>query len=77
MWAALGGVLCGLGLVGLVLPGFPATVWFVLAAACITRGNPRWEAWLLSRPVVGQVVGARVGLAGILWILLRVPTRRP
>ncbi|MPY67877.1 DUF454 domain-containing protein [Deinococcus sp. SDU3-2] len=116
LWVALGFVLTGLGFLGLVLPGLPGTVWFVLAAACFARGNPKWEAWLLSRPVVGdlvrdyregrgmplrakwiactcivmavgfsltripvvigQVAWALVGLAGILYISLRVPTRR-
>lgn len=114
---ALGFVLVGLGVVGLLLPGLPGTVWFVLAAAAFARGNPKWEAWLLSRPVigdlvrdyregrgmplrakwaaclsialavglslpripllVGQVAWVLVGLAGILYITLRVPTRRP
>ncbi len=56
LWVALGFVLCALGFVGLVLPVFPGTVWFVLAAASFAHGDPRWEAWLLSRPVVGQLV---------------------
>ncbi|WP_264775717.1 YbaN family protein [Deinococcus aetherius] len=117
LWVALGFVLTGLGVLGLILPGFPGTVWFVLAAACFARGNPKWEAWLLSRPVVGelvrdyragrgmplrakwiactciavavgfslpripvlagQVAWVLVGAAGILFITLRVPTRRP
>lgn len=113
---ALGFVLCGMGFLGLVLPGFPGTVWFILAAAAFARGDERWEAWLLSRPVVGQliqdyrsgqgmplrakwiasicialavslsfsripvVIGqvtwVLVGLAGILFITLWVPTKR-
>ncbi len=117
LWVALGFVLTGLGFVGLILPGFPGTVWFVLAAGAFARGNPKWEAWLLSRPVVGdlvrdfregrgmplrakwiactcivvavcfslpripvlagQVAWGLVGLVGVLFITLRVPTRRP
>ncbi|GAA5514131.1 hypothetical protein Dcar01_02883 [Deinococcus carri] len=117
LWVVLGFVLTGLGFLGLLLPGFPGTVWFVLAAGAFARGNPKWEAWLLSRPVVGelvrdyregrgmplrakwiacacivvavgwslpripvlagQVAWALVGLAGILFITLWVPTRRP
>lgn len=116
LWVALGFVLCALGFVGLVLPGFPGTVWFVLAAASFARGDPRWEAWLLSRPVIGQLVQdyrdgkgmplrakwfaciciavavsfslgripvlvgqvgwVLVGLFGIYYICLRVPTKR-
>jgi uncharacterized membrane protein YbaN (DUF454 family) len=56
LWVVLGFLLTGIGFVGLILPGFPGTVWFVLAAAAFARGDPRWEAWLLSRPVIGQLV---------------------
>lgn len=56
LWVAVGFLLTGLGFAGLVLPGLPGTVFFVLAAAAFAKGDPRWEAWLLSRPVVGQMV---------------------
>lgn len=117
LWVALGFALTGLGFLGLILPGLPGTVWFVLAAGAFARGNPKWEAWLLSRPVVGQLVRdyregrgmplrakwiactcialavawsltripvllgqvawVLVALAGILYITLWIPTRRP
>ena len=56
LWVAAGFLLTGLGFAGLVLPGFPGTVFFVLAAAAFAKGDPRWEAWLLARPVVGELV---------------------
>ncbi len=56
LWVVLGFLLTGLGFVGLILPGFPGTVWFILAAACFAKGDERWEKWLLSRPVVGQMI---------------------
>ncbi len=56
LWVVLGFVLTGIGVVGLILPGLPGTVWFVLAAAAFARGDPRWEAWLLSRPIIGQLI---------------------
>ncbi|WP_045234039.1 YbaN family protein [Deinococcus pimensis] len=115
---ALGFVLVALGFVGLVLPGFPGTVWFVLAAACFARSSPRFERWLLGLPVVGELVAdfragrgmplrakvlasvmiavavgvsawrfipvwegrvawVLVGLVGIWYVTLRVPTRAP
>lgn len=116
MWIAAGFLLTGLGVLGLLLPGLPGTVWFVLAAAAFSRGDPRWEAWLLSRPVIGplvldyragrgmplrakwlacasivvavslsldripvlagQVVWVLLGVAGVAYITLKVPTRR-
>lgn len=116
LWLALGFLLTGLGFAGLVLPAFPGTVFFILAAAAFAKGDPKWEAWLLSRPVVGQlvsdyregrgmplrakwiacccivlavafslpripvlvgqVVWVLVGLVGVWFITLRVPTKR-
>lgn len=56
-WAAVGLLLVGLGGVGLVVPGLPATGFFVAAAWCFARSNERLERWLLGLPVVGQLVG--------------------
>lgn len=117
VWLTVGFFLTGLGFLGLVLPGFPGTVFFILAAAAFAKGDPKWEAWLLSRPVVGELVSdyrdgkgmplrakwiacvcivlavgfsltripvlagqvawGLVGLAGIWFITLRTPTKRP
>ncbi|MFV0318647.1 MAG: YbaN family protein [Microthrixaceae bacterium] len=55
-WTALGFALVGLGGLGLILPGLPATMFFVGAAACFSRSSPRFEAWLLSLPMVGRLV---------------------
>lgn len=117
LWLVLGFLLTGLGFLGLILPAFPGTVFFILAAAAFAKGDPKWEAWLLSRPVVGELIGdyragrgmplrakwlactcivlavafsvgripvlagqvawALVGLIGVWFIALRVPTKRP
>lgn len=55
-WLA-GGIVCvALGGVGIVLPGLPATVFFIGAAACFTRSSPRLEAWVLDLPTIGPAV---------------------
>lgn len=52
-----GGLACvGLGGLGLVVPGLPATVFFIAAAACFSRSDPRLEAWVLGLPKVGPTV---------------------
>lgn len=56
-WAAVGLLLVGLGGVGLVVPGLPATGFFVAAAWCFARSSERLERWLLGLPVVGRLVG--------------------
>jgi hypothetical protein len=46
----------GIGGVGVVVPGLPSTVFFILAAACFARSNPRFEAWVLRLPKIGPAV---------------------
>lgn len=58
LWLGAGLALTGVGIVGLVLPVMPGTVFLILAAACFTRGSPRLEAWLLAHPRLGPSVVA-------------------
>lgn len=52
-----GGLACvGVGGLGLVVPGLPSTVFFILAAACFSRSSPRLERWVLDLPMVGPAV---------------------
>ena len=53
------GLLCvGLGALGVTVPGLPATVFFIAAAACFSRSDPRLERWVLSLPTIGPAVSA-------------------
>lgn len=56
LWLVLGAVCLGLGALGLVLPGFPGTVFFIAAAASFTRSSPRLERWVLGLPAVGGMI---------------------
>lgn len=58
LWIAAGLVLCGVGIVGVILPVMPGTVFLIMAAACFARGSPRLEAWLLDHPRFGPTVVA-------------------
>lgn len=55
-WFALGWLSVGIGSIGIVVPGLPTTVFFVIAAACFSRCSPRFEQWVLDRPGVGPLV---------------------
>jgi uncharacterized protein len=55
-WFALGWVAVAVGFIGVLAPGVPTTGPFVMAAACFARSSPRFEAWVLSLPAVGQLV---------------------
>lgn len=52
-----GGLVCvALGGLGLVVPGLPATIFFIGAAACFSRSHPGLERWVLGLPRIGPVV---------------------
>jgi uncharacterized protein len=55
-WVLVGLLAVALGAIGIVVPGMPATVFFVVAAWCFSRSSPRLERWLLNLPYVGPLV---------------------
>jgi uncharacterized protein len=55
-WLLAGLVAVGLGGIGVVVPGLPTTVFFIIAASCFTRSSPRLERWVLGLPRIGPVV---------------------
>jgi uncharacterized membrane protein YbaN (DUF454 family) len=55
-WFAGGWAAVAVGGVGVVVPGLPTTVFFVVAAACFSRSSPRFEQWVLDLPRVGPLV---------------------
>lgn len=62
-WVAAGSACVGIGSVAMVIPGLPTTVFFVAAAWCFARSNPRFERWVLDLPGVGPLVrDVRAGL---------------
>jgi uncharacterized membrane protein YbaN (DUF454 family) len=56
MWFALGWVAVGIGSIGVVVPGLPTTVFFIVAASCFARSSPRFERWVLGLPRIGRMV---------------------
>jgi uncharacterized protein len=44
------------GIVGLFLPLLPTVPFVLLAAYCFSRGNKRWERWMLSHPRLGPII---------------------
>ncbi|MGF1599017.1 MAG: YbaN family protein [Acidimicrobiales bacterium] len=60
----IGGLTCvGVGGVGVVVPGLPTTVFFIMAAWCFSRSSRRMERWVLGLPGVGPLVADhRAGL---------------
>ncbi|MEM6534820.1 MAG: YbaN family protein [Pseudomonadota bacterium] len=52
----LGGLFLLLGGIGLVLPVWPTTIFWILAAVCFARSSPRGQAWIYRQPVLGQTI---------------------
>jgi uncharacterized membrane protein YbaN (DUF454 family) len=49
-------VAVGVGSLGIIVPGLPTTVFFIVAASCFARSSPRFERWVLELPRVGPLV---------------------
>lgn len=45
-----------IGGVGVVVPGLPTTVFFIMAAWCFSRSSERLENWVLNLPGIGAMV---------------------
>jgi uncharacterized membrane protein YbaN (DUF454 family) len=62
-WLTLGCFAVGVGSVGIIVPGLPTTVFFIVAAWCFSRSSPRFEQWVLTLPRIGPLVADhRAGL---------------
>ena len=56
LWFVGGLLAVAVGGIGIVVPGLPTTVFFIVAAACFARSNPRFEQWVLDLPKIGPMV---------------------
>ena len=69
LYAAAGLVMVGFGVLGILLPGLPATPFLLLAAWCFAKSFPRLHRWLVTHPWLGPYIrAARTG-----W---RIPRRQ-
>jgi uncharacterized membrane protein YbaN (DUF454 family) len=55
-WFVAGWFAVGLGAVGIIIPGLPTTVFFIIAAWCFGKSSPRFERWVLDLPRIGPMV---------------------
>jgi uncharacterized protein len=56
IWFVAGWLAVALGGIGVVVPGLPTTVFFIIAASCFARSSPRFEQWVLDLPRIGPMV---------------------
>lgn len=80
-YAGFGLACVGAGTIGIVVPGWPTTVFFILALWAFKRSSPRLETWLLNHRVIGstlrewdehRVVRPRIKVIAIttLWLMI-------
>lgn len=52
----LGWLCVALGVIGIILPLMPTTVFLILASVCFSRGSPQYKEWLLNHPKFGHYI---------------------
>ena len=67
LWFGAGWVAVALGGIGVVVPGLPTTVFFIIAASCFARSSPRFEQWVLNLPRIGPMVRDHRDGLGMPW----------
>jgi uncharacterized protein len=55
---ALGWLCVGLGLIGIVIPGLPTTVFLIVALWAFSRSSERFHRWLYEHPRFGPPLQA-------------------
>ena len=48
-YASIGFVCIGLGYIGIIVPGMPSTVFFLISLWAFRKSSPRFERWLLTK----------------------------
>lgn len=55
-YLSVGWLSFALGFIGIFIPILPTTPFMILAAACFSRGSPRFHLWLLQHKIFGPPI---------------------
>ncbi|MFP8966574.1 YbaN family protein [Pokkaliibacter sp. CJK22405] len=58
VWLVLGWLALAMGILGIILPGLPGTVFILASAACFAKGSPRVYQALLNHRLTGPSIYA-------------------
>ena len=62
VWLSIGMIFTAVGMVGIIVPGLPTTIFMILAAGCFFRSSTKMYRWVISHPLFGdQVLRFRKG----------------
>ena len=56
IWMMIGGAAFLVGAIGIPLPGWPTTIFWIIAAYCFANSRPKWRDWIYARPGVGPII---------------------
>lgn len=56
LWAIVGVLALGIGVLGVILPVLPTTPFVILAAFAFAKGSPRLARWLETHRIFGPVI---------------------
>lgn len=56
LWRVLALLLLAIGAIGIVVPGLPTVVFWLMAAWAASKGSPDLEQWLLTHPRHGEAI---------------------
>jgi uncharacterized membrane protein YbaN (DUF454 family) len=56
IYLSLGILLVGIGIVGIILPLLPTTIFLILASACFVKSSPQMNEWLKRNKYLGVYI---------------------
>lgn len=56
IWRAVGSVAFVLGAIGLAVPVWPTTIFWIVAALAFAKSNPTWADWIYRQPGAGPAI---------------------
>ena len=55
-WRILGFLFLAIGWIGIIVPVLPTTIFWIIAAYCFARSDPKIRDWIYARPGIGPQV---------------------
>ena len=55
-WFCIGMIFCSIGMIGIIVPGLPTTIFMILAAGCFFRSSKKMYLWVINHRMFGAAV---------------------
>ncbi|MEL6830790.1 MAG: YbaN family protein [Pseudomonadota bacterium] len=67
LWSLVGAAFFSIGAIGLFIPVWPTTVFWIIAALCFARSHPSARDWIYRQPGIGSQIENYVEHGLISW----------